>query len=1150
MKKRRQLVASLKIPVSTLVFSALMLLMFLGTTYANDVLGQAILEKVFSLNVENVKLKTIITQVEKQTQVGFTFSSNSINADRLVSYTANKKKINDFLQDLQKNYNIGFKIVENRIILYLIVPNGVGEKLQTEVTSELDKTVKGKVTNEKGEPLVGVTILEKGKLNGTSTNEKGEFTLKLTNEKATLVITSTGYEGTEVNVENASTVKIKLISTAKTLDDIVVIGYGTVKKSDLTGSVSKVKLENAAQQTSSSYEQLLQGKASGVNITQNSGDPGSGITFNIRGTTSLGSNQPLIVIDGVPVESDNATVFAKPGADYFTSQAQPGNALANINPNDIESIEVLKDASSTAIYGSRGANGVVMITTKRGKAGRDKLSYNYRYDASQIPKEIPMLNNTQFLQYEREAYSNSHPGQTLVITGDTTHNINWQDYTFHKSNSQDHQVSILGGDEKTKYSLGANYTNVNGVVRYTYYNKEGISFNLDRQASKNFRVGITSKLNFSDNQAGLQSTNHASQGGSVVGTALRLTPLGNPLTADGEINTSLQYNPASLVKNSSSRTKNTLLLANVFGEYSIIQNELKLRFSGSINQNNSQNAVYWGRGTTTGDADNGAAFLSNSQNLNYTTEATLSYNKKLKSNDRLNTVLGYTTQTWQSSSFGQNEKGFPNDNLGAYGFAYGTTIISLPKSTNTSKYLESYLGRINYSIDSKYLLTLTGRADGSSLLAPGNNWAFFPSAAFAWNLQNEHFLKHYNFISQAKFRSSYGFSGNQNIPIGSIGGLLTSNRAGTGQDTIVNGEVLQNISNPNLKWEKTGQMDIGFDLGLLNDKYQFTVDYYQKITNDLLIDLPIPTDNGFGYYATNLGKIQNSGLEFEATARFDLAKKVQWIVAGNISFNKNKVINLGQNGQIYGDQLIPTGLGQQGTIAKPGYALGSFYGYRIAGIYQNQSEILKGPIDNLNAQPGDFKYTDLTNDGHITPDDRTILGNPAPKYTFGLTNTFKYKGFELGIFILGKQGQSILNLNRYYYDGLVYNASGNLRQAAWNGRWHGEGTSNYFPRAKTTGSLFDNRVSNHMIENGSFIRLKNVNISYSFNTKKVKYINSLKAFVNATNLFTITKYTGFDPEVSGLSQNSSTGLYALMQGIDFGTIPQYKTFSAGVNVIF
>ncbi len=1149
MKKRRQTVADVKISVRSMTVTIFTWLLLSGMASTNKAFGQTILDKVFTLNSENVKLKAVISQVEKQTQVNFTFSPNSINADRVVSYSANKKKVLDFLQDLQRNYNIGYKVVENRVILYMITPKGVSEKTKSESASVLpNKVVSGIVTNEKEEPLVGVTILEKGKPNGTSTNERGEFSLKLTNDKATLAISSTGYEAIEQKVANITNIRIKLTATSKSLDEVVVIGYGTVRKSDLTGSVSKVKLDNAAQQTSSSYEQLLQGKASGVNITQNSGDPGSGITFNIRGTTSLGSNQPLIVIDGVPVESDNSTVFSKPGADYFTGQAQPGNALANINPNDIESIEVLKDASSTAIFGSRGANGVVMITTKRGKVAKDKLSYNYRYDASQVPKEIPMLNNVQFTAYQRE--SNSNSGKIFTVTGDTTTNINWQDVTFHRSNSQDHQLSILGGDEKTKYSLGANYTAVNGVIKNTFYNKEGISFNLDRQANKNFKVGITSKLNFSDNLAGLQSTNHASQGGSNVGSALRLSPLGHPLNADGEINTSLKYNPLSIQSNSSSRSKNLLILANVFGEYSIIQDELKLRVSGSINQNNSQSATYWGRGTTTGDDNNGEAFLSNSQNQNYSTETTLSYFKKIKSNNRLNAVLGFTTQTWESAAYGINEKGFPNDALGAYGFAYGTSIVNLPKSTKTSKFLESYLGRINYSVNSKYLLTLTGRADGSSLLADGYKWAFFPSAAIAWNIHNEGFMKHYNFISQAKLRASYGYSGNQNIPIGSTVGLLASNRAGIGQDSIVSGEILKNIPNPKLKWEKTGQFDIGFDLAFSKDKFQFVVDYYQKMTTDLLIGLPIPTDNGFGTYATNLGKIQNSGLEFEATARFDLSKKAQWIVAGNLSFNSNKVINLGQNGQIYGDQLIPTGLGQIGTIAKSGYAMGSFYGYKIAGIYQNEKEVLNGPTDNLNAQPGDFKYADLTHDGQITPEDRTILGTPAPKYTFGLTNTFKYKGLEVGIFIMGKQGESILNLNRYYYDGLVYSASGNLRHAAWNGRWRGEGTSNYFPRAKTTGSLFDNRVSDHLIEDGSFIRLKNINISYSFNVRKIKAISSLKVFVNATNLFTITKYQGFDPEVSGLAQNSGSGLYALMQGIDFGTIPQYKTYSLGVNVVF
>jgi len=1136
------------------LFFALIICCFTGI---NTVKGQSVLDKTFSLNAKNVKFKTILNDIQRQTKASFSYSTTSFDGDMLISYSTTKMRLADFLQDIHKRYGISYKMVENRIILFKATQSNISEeKVELKTTQIEDKTIKGMVTDEKGDPMLGVTVLERGKNNGTNTNEKGEFTLKLSSPKATLVMSHTGYQATEVTVvPNMGIVKAVLIQSVKALEDVIVVGYGTVKKSDLTGSVSKVKLENAAQQNSSSYEQLLQGKAAGVNITQTSGDPGSGITFNIRGTTSLGSNQPLIVIDGIPVESDNSTVFAKPGADYFTGQAQPGNALANLNPNEIESIEILKDASSTAIFGSRGANGVVMITTKRGKAGRDKLSYNYRYDASQIPKEIPMLNSTQFALYANEAYYNSDsllgPSSKYNLnTIASQPNINWQDIIFHKSNSQDHQVSLLGGDDKNKYSLSANYSTLNGVITNTYYDKEGISFNLDRQSSKNFRVGITSKLNFSNNQAGLQSTNHANQGGSVVGTALRSSPLGNPVTADGEINTSLQYNPASLVQNSTNKSKNTMILSNVFGEYSIIPNELRLRLSGSVNQNNSQGATYWARGTVTGDANNGEAYLVNNQNLNYSTEATLSFNKDVQKNNRINAVVGYTTQTWQSNSFGINAKGFPNDDLGAYGFAYATNIVNLPKSPYSSKYLESYLGRINYTINSKYLLTFTGRADGSSLLAQGHKWDFFPSTAFAWNIINENFLKHLDYISQAKLRTSYGFSGNQNIPIGSTTSLLASNRAGIGVDSIVSGEVTQNISNPNLKWEKTGQFDIGFDLGFLNDKYQLVIDYYQKTTNDLLIDLPIPTDNGFDYYATNLGKIQNTGLEVEASARFEIAKKVVWLVSGNISFNKNKVINLGKDGQVYGDDLLPTGLDQYGTIAKPGYALGSFYGYKIAGIYQNQKDVQSSPIDNLNAQPGDFKYTDLNHDGQITPDDRTILGNPAPKYTFGLTNTFRYKGFELGIFILGKQGQSILNLNRYFSDGLVYSASGNLRQEAWNGRWHGEGTSNYYPRAKTTGSLFDNRVSNHLIEDGSFIRLKNVNLSYSFNVAKIRHISSLKLFVNATNLFVITKYKGFDPEVSGFAQNSSTGLYALMQGIDYGTIPQYKTFSTGISVIF
>ncbi len=1122
---------------------ALPLLLFVHTLQA-----QTLLDKSFSLKLEKTKLKNVLTEVQKQTKVTISFSANFINTERVISYAATNKKIADFLADLEKNYQIGYQLVGDRVILFSLkatpkaveIPSGSVQTIQ-------ENWVSGVLSNEKGELLAGATVIEKGKTNAAATDDKGFFKLKLINPKALLVISSTGYQPKEISASAINNTTIILASTVKSLDEVVVIGYGTVNKSDLTGSVSKLKMENVAQQTSSSFEQLIQGKTAGVNITQTSGDPGSGIIFNIRGTNSLGANQPLIVIDGVPIESDNNTLSSKTGADYFTSQIQPTNALANINPNDIESIEILKDASSTAIFGSRGANGVVMITTRKGKAGRDKVYYNYRYDASQLPKQIAVLNSRDFATYANEATYNSDSSKGMYSRYspgriDSLSSINWQDVVYHQSKSQDHQVSLVGGDDRTKYALSGNYTTINGIVNGTFYNKKGISFNIDRQFSKNLKLGILAKTYFSENIQGLQSTNHANQGGSVVTTALRSSPLGNPFTEDGELNTKLQYNPSVLLANSVTKSKGILILTNVFGEYALIPNDLKLKVSASFNQNNNQSTNYWGRGTVTGDAAGGQAYQVNNQNLNYLTEYTLNYNKSFTKGNRINAVMGYTSQSWTSNSFGVNAKGFPNDNLGADGLAYATNIVNLPASKAQKWYLQSFLGRVNFTFHDKYLLTITGRQDGSSKLAIGNQWSFFPSVALGWNLYKEGFLRNVSFLSNAKLRSSYGISGNQNIPIGSTNTLLAPSRAGTGQDSIISGVVINYLGNKNLKWEKTEQTDIGLDLGFMKDKYQLSIDFYKKTTSDLLFNLPIPSDNGFSYYPTNLGKVENTGLEIEGNARFALTKKLVWKVAANISFNQNKVINLGQNDQVYGSSLLPTGLDQYGTIATAGHAIGSFYGYKLAGIYQNNVEVSKGPIDPLRPTPGDYKYMDLNGNDSIDANDRTFLGNPNPKYFFGLTNTFTYKGFELSIFIMGKVGQSVLNLNRFYSDGLIYSVSGNLRQEAWDGRWRGEGTSNYYPKAKTTGSLFDKRINDHLVEDASFIRLKNVNLSYAFNIKKVKFINSLKVFVNATNLFIITKYKGFDPEVSGF------GLNALTQGVDFGTIPQYRTFSTGINV--
>lgn len=1005
------------------------------------------------------------------------------------------------------------------------------------------KIVKGKIINEKGDALPNVTVTESGTKNSTMSDASGMYSIKI-GKTARLSFSSEGFENYDVATSNLLTVNVVLKTSTKALEDVVVIGYGTVKKSDLTGSVSKVKFENAAQQTSSSFEQLLQGKASGVNITQSSGDPGSGILFNIRGGNSLNENQPLIVVDGYPIESDNSSTFAKAGAEYWTTEQKPGNVLANLNPNDIESIEVLKDASSTAIYGSRGANGVIMITTKRGKDAKDKVTYNFRFDISSLPKKIPVLNSWDYATYVNESCKNS--GLAILYDSTTMANLkssNWQDLIYQTSYSQDHQVTLTGGDFKTKYALIANYTVINGIVKYTNYTKQGISFNLDRQYSNKFKLGLSTKINFSTNNAGYQSTNHDFRGGSVVGGALRWTPTSTLLDDNGEviISTSDQGNPLVNLERSKNVTNNTMVLSNFYAEYSILSN-LRLRASGGFNVNNNEYKSYWGRGTQTGNSNNGQAYQATNKAFNYLAEYTLNYNTTIAKLHRVTALAGYTTQNWNSTSGGIVVRGFPNDNLGYNALQYGS-IISTPVSNYKEWALASYLGRLNYTFDNKYLLTLTGRADGSSRLSANNKWDFFPSAALAWNLHNESFMKQVHFINQAKLKGSYGISGNQNIGIGATQALFGISRSANTFGSVLTGVALSSFDNPNLHWERTKQLNLGLDITFLRSRYTLSVDYYKKRTSDLLVNLAIPSDNGFLSYNTNLGEIENSGLEFEIDAKMT-TKKVKWNVNANISFNTNKVINLGENSMILGPNLLPTGLDQIGSVAKPGYAIGSFYGYKIAGVYQNAAEVAAGPRDPLNPVAGDLKYVDVDGDGAITTNDRTMIGNPNPKYIFGITNSFSYKSFEFSFFIMGKMGQSVLNLNRFYSDGLVSNTSGNLRQEAFDNRWTGEGTSNHYPRARRSGSLFDKRVSDFLVEDGSFVRLKNINFSYNVNVKKIKFVSSMKVFVNVSNLITLTNYKGYDPEVSGLSLN------AINQNVDLGTIPQFRTYSMGFNVGF
>ena len=1008
-----------------------------------------------------------------------------------------------------------------------------------------DITVTGKIVAfENNEPLPGVTIVLKGTGKGTSTDAKGEFTIVVPNNKAVLVFSYVGYLSQEQAVGNQTKLNISLVQDSKALDEVVVVGYGEIKKSDLTGSVSQLKAEGVTEKPIATVEQLLQGRVSGVQITQASGSPGGGLNFVIRGGNSTSSNQPLIVIDGYPIDPGNGNLSN--GGDSFASQQPPFNPLANLNPNEIENIEILKDASSTAIYGSRGANGVVLITTKRGKKGTDKIEFNYRTDFNQVRKRLNVLSSAEFLAFANEGALND---KLAPIYQDTTvarlsqRDNKWQDLIFRDAISHDYQFGISGGEGKTNYAIIGNYSTNQGTIKGSYFNRGGIRANFDREVSSRLKLGFNVNASQSFSKLGVNGGAGGLNSASVVSSALYVIPINNAYNELGEIDQTFDSNPATMIDLVKDVFKNTLFFSNLtanlkLGKYLSFKANLGGNYSNALRQ------VYYPRGTFTGTGNNGYAYQNQNERFNYLTEFTLSYNRQFGKHN-LNSVVGHTYQRWYVDGLQTTASQFPNDNLTYYSFqtanAQGVT------TTNHQEWsLASFLGRVNYSFDNRYLLTLTGRSDGASRLAEGNKWAFFPSIAAGWNVHNEKFMKNVKFIETLKLRSSIGISGNQSVAIGATGNFLSSDLANIG-GVISRGYILNNIANPLLGWENTTQINAGIEMGFLKNRLKLEVNLYKKNSKDLLINFPIPSANGFTNFVANAGEIENKGIEFDLLARV-LDKSFKWTVSGNLSMNKNNVLSLGSLGST-GNIFGPSYLGANNALGQPihttqeGKPVGFFYGYRINGIYQNTEEISKGP-EKASAKPGDFKFVDINGDGIINANDREMIGNPNPKMIFGITNDFSYKRFSLSVFFQGVLGNDIANLNRFRMDALNGNVV-NVFKEAYDGRWQGEGTSNYYPRARAVGAFFNGRFADFIIEDGSFVRLKNLTFSYDIpTTGSLKFIKGAKVFVTGTNILTFTNYTGFDPEVNANYNNP------LAQGVDNGSYPQNKTYSVGFNLKF
>jgi TonB-linked SusC/RagA family outer membrane protein len=1013
------------------------------------------------------------------------------------------------------------------------------------VQAQNTKTITGTITNNAGEPLVGASVVVKGAQQGVSSGSKGEFSI-VAPVNATLVFSHVGYVLQEVSVKDKTTLNITLMPNSNELSQVVVIGYGTVKKSDLTGSVVSVKAEDMKDVPVTSFDQALQGRAAGVQVTQLSGKPGAETSIRIRGTTSINAgNEPLYVIDGMLVNSNSGDMSVG-----VTLGPRIG-ALSAINPNDIESIEILKDASATAIYGSRGANGVVIITTKRGKAGKGTVTVDSYYGLQDIAHEVKVLNAEEFANFVNDAKFNANQTPVYVNPKNLGEGTDWQGALFRQAPMANYQISFSGGDDKTKYAISGGYFDQDGIIIHSNFKRYSFRANLDRELSKRMTVGT------SVTYARTSSEGVLTNAGTIVPGVVTASLLFNPVLPvyDSTVKGGYTYendrgtilgNPIADAKEYNSVTKSSRFIGNVYARYKLT-NDLEFKTSFGIDAFNDDEASFGPNFLKRTQASNGEASVGNANGLTWLNENTLTFNKSWREKHRINAVAGFTMQKFNNESLFAYAFGFPDGRTGYHNIAVAENPQT-PVNNESQWTLVSYIGRVNYTLSDKYLFTLTGRIDGSSKFSEGNKYGYFPSGAFAWRVSKENFMQKIYAVSDLKLRVSYGVIGNQAIApyqslslVGPYGQGVFNSSAGS---EVYNGMEPLSYANKNLKWESTKQFDVGFDLGLFKQRITLTADYYSKLTYDLLLSTPIPTTSGFASTLLNVGNIENKGVDIDLHT-INTTGALEWSTSFNLSLNRNKVTNLNTETDI---------LLMNASLLRKGQPIGTFYGYIFDGIFQSDEEAAKSPVlvgqepSSPNpasiAKAGDRKYRDINGDGKIDASDRTILGSAQPKFTFGFSNTLSYKNFDLSFFFQGSQGNKMANFNSYNL--LNFTGQNNVLAEAGLNRWTAENPENKYPRALASGSLDVGIFSTAIVEDASYLRLKNVTLSYNLPRRIVQKlkIQNIRVYVSGSNLWTLTNYTGYDPEANTYGQSTT------LIGIDNGGYPQSKIYQAGLTVSF
>ena len=1022
-------------------------------------------------------------------------------------------------------------------------------------------TVIGRVMDgTSNESAIGASVLVVGTTVGTITDFDGNFTLEVPEGKFILQVSMVGYKTQVINIRGKERIDVTLLEDAQVMDEVVVVGYGTMKKRDLSGSVSQIQSEDLLAGGSTDAAHSLSGKIAGVDVKESDGAPGSGVSITVRGANSFTtSSQPLYIVDGIPFGTDPNGVPAS-GANEGQNQSQ--NPLSLLNPNDIEKIEVLKDASATAIYGSRGANGVVIITTRRGQEGKPKVELNIRAGMQQIARKVQMLDAYHYALYQNEAAANSRAyeggtqrdpyrgewdypyiGSGYVYTQGTYNpspedflnpglrtdkygnvdevaGTDWQQQIYQLGWSQEYNASVSGGTDKGWYAFSGNYTDRTGIIKNTGFQRYTLSLNTAWHITKWLEIGTSQ--HFSHAKTNFQRTNSENTG--IIRSSLIFPPtygVHRQTEQLDELNW-LAANPVNYINGAKDELKQISWFSSSFVEFTI-QPWLKLRQNIGLGYNDGHRGTYYDRHTQEGKSPtNGKAGKASNIWKSLTSETLLTFDHKFNDKHSINAVLGVTFERGEGSSESMTATNFPNDLTkdADMSLALDKAVI---RSSHTVQSLESYLARVNYTLMGRYLFTASARVDGSSSFAPNHKWAPFFSGAFAWRMIDEPWMQNQTVLSNWKWRVSYGQTGNQ--AIGAYRTLTILEAANYPYNgTLESGEAMidwRGPANPDLKWETTDQADAGLDIGFLNNRINLTFDYYYKRTRDLLQNVTIPSSSGFSQMMVNSGYVTNQGFEFTLGAEVIDSKDWKWHIDANLSLNRNRI------GGLKGDQYATAlwSKADQVFLQRNGCPIGTLYGYKEDGIDPATGEII---------------YADLNGDGTVTEADRTIIGNTNPDFTGSLTSRLSWKGLSLAFMLQGSYGNDIFNYN---LTDIAMSNIGNITQDAYDHRWTADNPNGAMWPKATAGYNRTWLISDRYVEDGSFLKIKYITLAYEW-YNPVKGIEKIHLDFTVNNLWTFTKYSWFEPDVNAGGTNSSC------PGVDSYSYPSARSYALTLNFTF